>query len=220
MTGTTGGKVAMLVAIQGLAYPLRHRFWTTHPPAVIYALDECICWPYGDPSRATTAIGKQRYCWAVWKPGHAGGPTTFQWLSTRPFKSGGPLAHLRALVTPQSRRAGLATSPSSNAQPNYYVNPSPTRFTQDLAHHAASSSSLAMRQSRPRTSRPYSDRAAHALGTCPLSQVGQYAAGCMGHISVAPSWIECGRAVYCGSFSVSRNHSENTLPQRITYLDQ
>jgi hypothetical protein len=85
MTRTTGGTVAMLLAIQSLAHPMRHTFWTTKPPAVIYALDDCQCWPYGDPARATTAIGKQRYCWVVWKPDHIG-PTTFSWLSTKAFK--------------------------------------------------------------------------------------------------------------------------------------
>ena len=85
LTKRTGGKVAMLLAIQSLAHPLRHTFWNAHPPAVIYILDECQCWPYGDPARATTAIGKQRYCWAVWKPGHIGN-THLRWISTRPFK--------------------------------------------------------------------------------------------------------------------------------------
>lgn len=78
----------MLLALQSLASPFRHHFWTANPPAVIYALDDCQCWPYGDPKRATTAIGKQRYCWVVWKPNHAG-PTTFQWLSTKPFVATG-----------------------------------------------------------------------------------------------------------------------------------
>lgn len=62
LTRPTGGTVAMLLALQSLAHPLRHAFWTGRPPAVIYALDDCQCWPYGDPTRATTAIGKQRYC--------------------------------------------------------------------------------------------------------------------------------------------------------------
>lgn len=85
LTKPTGGTVAMLLAIQSLAHPMRHGFWTGHPPAVIYALDDCQCWPYGDPAKATTAIGKQRYCWVVWKP-HSG-PTQFRWLSTRSFRS-------------------------------------------------------------------------------------------------------------------------------------
>ena len=90
LTRETGGKVAMLLALQSLAHPLRHAFWTGHPPAVIHALDECQCWPYGDPAKATTAIGKQRYVWVVWKPGHKG-PTAFNWLSTKGFRErGGP----------------------------------------------------------------------------------------------------------------------------------
>lgn len=83
----TGGTVAMLMNVQGLCHPLRHAFYVSSPPAVVYALDECVCWPYGDPGRATTAIGKQRYCWMVWKPGHSG-PTALRWLSTKPFQSG------------------------------------------------------------------------------------------------------------------------------------
>lgn len=83
LTRETGGTVAMLLAIQSLAHPLRHAFWTNQPPAVIYALDDCQCWPNGDPAQATTAIGKQRYCWVVWKPHD--GPTMFRWLSTKPF---------------------------------------------------------------------------------------------------------------------------------------
>jgi hypothetical protein len=87
LTQETGGTVAMLMNLAGLCHPLRHDFYVSHPPAVVYALDECICWPYGDPSRATTSIAKQRYCWIVWKTGHHG-PTTLQWLSTRGRASG------------------------------------------------------------------------------------------------------------------------------------
>lgn len=85
LTRSTGGTVAMLLALQSLSHPLRHAFWTGNPPAVIYALDECQCWPYGDPAKATTAIGKQRYVWVLWKANHQG-PTHFRWLSTRPFR--------------------------------------------------------------------------------------------------------------------------------------
>jgi hypothetical protein len=76
----------MLMNLSGLCHPMRHDFYVNQPPAVIYALDECTCWPYGDPSRATTSIAKQRYCWIVWKHGHTG-PTLFRWLSTKPFTS-------------------------------------------------------------------------------------------------------------------------------------
>lgn len=85
LTAQTGGTVAMLMNLAGLCHPLRHDFYLSRPPAVIYALDECICWPCGDPGRATTAIAKQRYCWMVWKAGHDG-PTHFQWLSTRAYR--------------------------------------------------------------------------------------------------------------------------------------
>jgi len=82
LVAETGGSVAMLMNLSGLCHPLRHDFWTSHPPAVIYALDECICWPYGDPACARTAIAKQRYCWIIWKYAHCGS-TSFRWLSTR-----------------------------------------------------------------------------------------------------------------------------------------
>lgn len=82
LTARTGGSVAMLMNVAGLCHPLRHGFYVNQPPAVIYCLDECTCWPYGDPARATTTIAKQRYCWIVWKHGHVG-PTTLRWLSTR-----------------------------------------------------------------------------------------------------------------------------------------
>lgn len=87
LTAETSGNVAMLMNMSGLCHPLRHAFYVNQPPAVIYALDECTCWPYGDPARATTGIGKQRYCWIVWKSGHQG-PTHFHWLSTRARRSG------------------------------------------------------------------------------------------------------------------------------------
>lgn len=86
LTAKTGGNVAMLMNLSGLCHPFRHDFYVSQPPAVIYALDECTCWPYGDPSRATTSIAKQRYCWIVWKHEHMG-PTVFRWLSTRKFKN-------------------------------------------------------------------------------------------------------------------------------------
>lgn len=82
LTRETGGSVAMLMNLSGLCHPLRHDFYVSQSPAVVYALDECICWPYGDPSRATTSIAKQRYCWIVWKQGHHGS-THLKWLSTR-----------------------------------------------------------------------------------------------------------------------------------------
>lgn len=85
LTANTGGSVAMLMNLSGLCHPIRHDFYVSQPPAVIYALDECTCWPYGDPNRASASIAKQRYCWIVWKHGHQG-VTTFRWLSTKPFR--------------------------------------------------------------------------------------------------------------------------------------
>lgn len=85
LTRETGGNVAMLLNLSGLCHPIRHDFYVANPPAVIYGLDECTCWPYGDPGRATVSIAKQRYCWIVWKHNHTG-PTAFRWLSTRQFK--------------------------------------------------------------------------------------------------------------------------------------
>lgn len=77
----TGGKVAMLLPVHSLCHPIRHPFFISHPPAVVYALDECHCWPYGDPSKATRSLAAQRYCWMVWHNGHRG-PTQLKWLST------------------------------------------------------------------------------------------------------------------------------------------
>ena len=87
LTRETGGTVAMLMNLAGLCHPLRHDFYVGQPPSAVYCLDECICWPYGDPSRATTSIAKQRYCWMVWKHGHDG-PTELRWLSTRSHREG------------------------------------------------------------------------------------------------------------------------------------
>ena len=68
--------------VAGLCHPLRHDFYVSHPPALIYCLDDCTCWPYGDPRRATRTIGQQRYCWIVWKHGHLG-PTVLRWATFR-----------------------------------------------------------------------------------------------------------------------------------------
>lgn len=89
LTAKTGGKVAMLLNINSLCHPRRHAFFVAHPPSIIYALDECVCWPSGDPAQATTTIAKQRYCWVVWNRDEKCA-TRFAWLSTRavPTKSG------------------------------------------------------------------------------------------------------------------------------------
>lgn len=85
LTRQTGGKVAMLVAIQSLCHPIRTPFFLETKPKVIYALDECHCYPEGDPKRATRSLMSQRYCWIVWEHGHTG-PTRFDWLTTAPFR--------------------------------------------------------------------------------------------------------------------------------------
>lgn len=86
LTSETGGKVAMLVAIQSLCHPTRTPFFEQHPPAVIYAVDDCTCYPYGDPKKATRSLLQQRYVWLVWHAGY-NGPTLFKWLSTAPYKA-------------------------------------------------------------------------------------------------------------------------------------
>lgn len=85
LTRETGGKVAMLLPVQSLCHPIRHPFFLKYPPAVIYALDECHCWPYGDPARATHSLKQQRYCWMVWDHSRSG-PTELRWLTTAPFR--------------------------------------------------------------------------------------------------------------------------------------
>jgi hypothetical protein len=74
-----------LVHMNGRVYdPLLARFGT---PASIYALDELVCLPHGDPDRARfMARAERRYYWAVWTPGHTGRPSLW-WLATAPFKA-------------------------------------------------------------------------------------------------------------------------------------
>ncbi|MBX9862421.1 MAG: hypothetical protein K2Y42_06670 [Hyphomicrobium sp.] len=94
LTAKTGGKVAMLVAVQSLCHPTRTPFFEKHPPAIIYAVDDCTCYPYGDPNKATRSILQQRYCWLVWHAGYDG-PTMFKWLRTAPYKNARPVARPR-----------------------------------------------------------------------------------------------------------------------------
>lgn len=85
LTRQTGGKVAMLLDLSSLCHPTRHTKFVTNPPAAIYALDQLVCVPNGDPQRIRyMARADRRYCWMVWKPGHTGKPT-FWWLSTAPY---------------------------------------------------------------------------------------------------------------------------------------
>jgi hypothetical protein len=87
LTRQTGGTVAMLLDLASLCHPSRHPRFIATPPAALYALDELVCLPNGDPARAPfMARADRRYYWAVWKPGHSGRPA-FWWLSTAPFKS-------------------------------------------------------------------------------------------------------------------------------------
>lgn len=87
LTRQTGGKVSMLLDLASLCHPSRHARFVATPPAALYALDELLCLPNGDPDRAGfMARAERRSYWAVWKPGHTGRPS-FWWLSTAPFKS-------------------------------------------------------------------------------------------------------------------------------------
>ena len=84
LTAKTGGKVAMLLNLASLCHPSRHEFWCRNQPAVLYALDELVCWPEGRPELARASTATHRYVWAVWKPGHVGS-TAFRWLrASRP----------------------------------------------------------------------------------------------------------------------------------------
>ncbi|MEQ1713568.1 MAG: hypothetical protein ABL908_19520 [Hyphomicrobium sp.] len=89
LTAGTGGSVAMLLNLASLCHPSRHALWTEHPPAVIYALDELVCWPEGTPSLARSTTASHRYCWVVWKPGHVGRPA-FWWLRADDFPAAMP----------------------------------------------------------------------------------------------------------------------------------
>jgi hypothetical protein len=86
LTRETGGTVAMLLNLASLCHPKRHQLWVNHPPSAIYALDELVCWPEGDPALARSTTAQHRYCWVVWKPG-AVSATSFAWLSIRHFQT-------------------------------------------------------------------------------------------------------------------------------------
>jgi hypothetical protein len=83
-TADTGGRVAMLLNIASLCHPKRHGDFVRQPPSVIYALDECVCYPLGDPARATAHTLKHRYAWVIWDHAHKG-DCCLRWLSTAPF---------------------------------------------------------------------------------------------------------------------------------------
>lgn len=91
LTRETGGTVAMLLNLASLCHPVRHELWVNNPPAAIYALDELVCWPEGEPALARSSTAQHRYCWVVWKPNHVG-TTSFAWLSTKRFRAPGNLS--------------------------------------------------------------------------------------------------------------------------------
>jgi hypothetical protein len=84
LTVETGGTVAMLLNLASLCHPKRHALWVNNPPSAIYALDELVSWPEGDPAQARSPTAQHRYCWVVWRPGHVGRPT-FWWLALSDF---------------------------------------------------------------------------------------------------------------------------------------
>jgi hypothetical protein len=86
LTAITNGRVAMLLNIASLCHRDRHAFWTERPPSVLYALDDCVCFPEGRPEAATRFTHQHRYVWAVWEPETVPvSSTAFKWLATGPF---------------------------------------------------------------------------------------------------------------------------------------
>lgn len=83
LTRETGGSVAMLLDLAGLAHPIRTALYVNTPPANVYILDELACWPANRPN-AFPAVN--RFAWLVWKPNHQGRPALW-WLSTARFKA-------------------------------------------------------------------------------------------------------------------------------------
>lgn len=83
-TADTGGRVAMLLNIASLCHPKRHDEFVRRPPSVIYALDECVCFPLGRPERATRHTASHRYAWLIWDHAHKG-DCAMRWLSTAAF---------------------------------------------------------------------------------------------------------------------------------------
>jgi len=81
----TGGRVAMLLNITSLCHPLRHGSFTRRPPSIVYALDECVCFPNGRPEQATRQTRQHRYAWLIWEaePTHT---TELRWLTTAPYR--------------------------------------------------------------------------------------------------------------------------------------
>ena len=88
LTAQTGGKVAMLLNLNSLCHPGRHESFMRRPPARLYGLDNCVCYPNGDPALATRRTREHRYVWAVWTPEPVP-QTTFHWLTTAPYRKEG-----------------------------------------------------------------------------------------------------------------------------------
>lgn len=84
LTEATGGSVAMLLDLAGLAHPSRTSLYVANPPANVYLLDELICAPRG--RTFPTFEAQNRFAWLVWKPHHVGRPALW-WISTARFKS-------------------------------------------------------------------------------------------------------------------------------------
>ena len=100
LTRTTGGSVAMLLNLASLAHPTRHAKFVNTPPAAIYALDELVCWPNGNPCEARPGTSQHRYCWVIWRS-HTQSRPTFWWLSTAQFRD----ARTRPTTTLQEQHA-------------------------------------------------------------------------------------------------------------------
>lgn len=81
----TGGCAAMLLNIASLCHPSRHDSFVRRPPAVIYALDSCVCLPNGKTEQATAHTFRHRYCWAIWHAAKSS-RTEMVWLTTRDYQ--------------------------------------------------------------------------------------------------------------------------------------
>ncbi len=87
-TELTRGKVAMLLNLSSLCHPSRHDSFMRRPPARIYALDDCVCYPNGDAKLASRHTHQHRYAWLVWTQEREV-QTAFHWLTTAPYRKGG-----------------------------------------------------------------------------------------------------------------------------------
>lgn len=94
--GETGGQVAMLMNIASLCHPTRHGSFVRRPPRTVYMLDDCVCFPEGDPARASRRTYDHRYCWMIWdhEPKRS---CALNWLSTRQEAREKPLTKQKLL---------------------------------------------------------------------------------------------------------------------------